>query len=53
MEVNSIKFIERQEIKKLVNPRIVSKQLLNGENNAGQRATVTEGHCGYACQEKR
>ena len=39
-----MEFIGREEIKELANPGVVSRQLLNPENSAGERVTITEVH---------
>lgn len=39
-----MEFIERNNIKELANPRVVSRQLLNPENSASERVTITEVH---------
>ena len=39
-----MEFIGREDIKELANPGVVSRQLLNPENSAGERVTITEVH---------
>lgn len=39
-----MEFIERKNIKALANPGVVSRQLLNPENSASERVTITEVH---------
>ena len=39
-----MEFISRDEIKELSNPGVVSRQLLNPENSASERVTITEVH---------
>lgn len=43
-EVIIMEFIQKSEIKKLSNPGVVSRQLLNAENSASERVTITEVH---------
>ena len=39
-----MEFISGSEIKELSNPGVVSRQLLNPENSASERVTITEVH---------
>ena len=39
-----MEFIEKNNIRELVNPGVVSRQLLNPENSMSQRVTITEVH---------
>lgn len=39
-----MEFIDKSSIKELVNPGVVSRQLLNSENSASERVTITEVH---------
>lgn len=39
-----MEFIEKNDIKELANPGVISRQLLNTENSVSQRVTVTEVH---------
>lgn len=39
-----MEFIERKNIKALANPGVVSRQLINPENSASDRVTITEVH---------
>lgn len=39
-----MEFIQKSEIKELSNPGVVSRQLLNVENSASERVTITEVH---------
>ena len=39
-----MEFIERNNIKELANPGVVSRQLLNPENSESERVTITEVH---------
>ena len=39
-----MEFISSENIKELVNPGVVSRQLLNPENSASERVTITEVH---------
>lgn len=39
-----MEFIERETIRALANPGVVSRQLLNPENSASRRVTITEVH---------
>ncbi len=39
-----MEFIEKNEIKELSNPGVVSRQLLNPENSQSERVTITEVH---------
>ena len=48
-----MEFIKGEEIMELMNPGIVSRQLLNGENSTGRRVTITEVHLEVgACQPR-
>ncbi len=39
-----MEFINSEDIKELANPGVVSRQLLNPENSASERVTMTEVH---------
>lgn len=39
-----MEFINKNDIKELANPGVVSRQLLNPENSTGKRVTITEVH---------
>lgn len=39
-----MEFISKKDIKELVNPGVVSRQLLNNENSMSRRVTITEVH---------
>ncbi len=39
-----MEFIDCENIKELANPGVVSRQLLNPENSASERVTITEMH---------
>ena len=39
-----MEYIKSEEIKELVNPGVVSRQLINPDNSASQRVTITEVH---------
>ena len=39
-----MEFISRKDIKELANPGVVSRQLLNPDNSASERVTLTEVH---------
>jgi len=48
-----MEFINAKEIKSLANPGVVSRQLLNPDNSASQRVTITEVHLEVgACQPR-
>lgn len=48
-----MEFIKSDEIKSMINPGVVSRQLLNPENSASQRVTITEVHLEVgACQPR-
>lgn len=36
-----MEFIEKKDINELVNPGVISRQLLNPENSSSQRVTIT------------
>ena len=38
---NKMEFINRENIKELSNPGVVSKQLINPENSKSERVTIT------------
>mgnify|MGYP003505644752 CR=1 FL=1 len=39
-----MEFINREKIKELSNPGVVSRQLINPENSKSDRVTITEVH---------
>lgn len=41
---NKMEFINRENIKELSNPGVVSRQLINPENSKSERVTITEVH---------
>ncbi len=48
-----MEFIKSTEIKELSNPGVISRQLLNPENSASERVTITEVHLiPGACQPR-
>ncbi|MBQ3514062.1 MAG: cupin domain-containing protein [Lachnospiraceae bacterium] len=48
-----MEFIEKNKIKELSNPGVVSRQLLNPENSESERVTITEVHLEIgACQPR-
>ena len=49
----AMEFIKSTEIKELSNPGVISRQLLNPENSASERVTITEVHLiPGACQPR-
>lgn len=48
-----MEFIKGESIKELVNPGVVSRQLLNPENSAGKRVTITEVHLEAGASQPR
>lgn len=48
-----MEFIEKKDIRELVNPGVVSRQLLNPENSSSQRATITEVHLEAGASQPR
>ena len=48
-----MEFINREKIKELSNPGVVSRQLINPENSKSERVTITEVHLEVgACQRR-
>lgn len=48
-----MEYIKKDEIKELVNPGVVSRQLLNPENSKSKEVTITEVHLEVnACQPR-
>ena len=48
-----MEIINRKDIKELVNPGVISRQLINPENSASKRVTITEVHLeAGACQPR-
>lgn len=48
-----MEFIEKNDIKELANPGVVSRQLLNTENSTSQRVTITEVHLEIGASQPR
>jgi quercetin dioxygenase-like cupin family protein len=48
-----MEFISAHEIKELSNPGVVSRQLLNPENSASTRVTITEVHLEVGASQPR
>ena len=48
-----MEFIEKNDIKELANPGVVSRQLLNNENSISQRVTITEVHLEVGASQPR
>lgn len=48
-----MEFIEKKDIKELVNPGVISRQLLNPENSTSQRVTITEVHLEVGASQPR
>lgn len=48
-----MEFIKSESIKKLVNPGVVSRQLLNPENSNSERVTITEVHLEVGSSQPR
>ena len=48
-----MEFINAESIKELVNPGVVSKQLLNPENSTSERVTITEVHLEIGASQPR
>ena len=48
-----MEFINRENVKELSNPGVVSRQLINPENSKSERVTITEVHLDVgACQPR-
>ncbi len=46
-----MEYIDGNNIREMVNPGVISRQLINPENSTGKRVTVTEVHLDIgACQ---
>ncbi len=48
-----VEFIKASEIKELINPGVVSRQILNPENSASKRVTITEVHLDVGASQPR
>ena len=48
-----MEFIDAENIKELVNPGVVSRQLLNPENSVSSRVTITEVHLAVGSSQPR
>jgi quercetin dioxygenase-like cupin family protein len=48
-----MEFISSESIKDLVNPGVVSRQLLNPENSTSERVTITEVHLEIGASQPR
>ena len=48
-----MEFINRENIKELSNPGVVSKQLINPENSKSERVTITEVHLEVGASQPR
>lgn len=48
-----MEFIDAKDIKELVNPGVVSRQLLNPENSSSERVTITEVHLEVGASQPR
>lgn len=48
-----MEFINSENIKELVNPGVVSRQLLNPENSTSERVTITEVHLEIGASQPR
>ena len=48
-----MEFIDRDNIISLVNPGVVSRQLLNPENSTSERVTITEVHLEIGAKQSR
>lgn len=48
-----MEFIGKKDIRELVNPGVVSRQLLNPENSTSQRVTITEVHLKAGASQPR
>ena len=48
-----MEFINKESIKELVNPGVVSRQLLNPENSLSKRVTITEVHLEVGASQPR
>ena len=48
-----MEFINSESIKELVNPGVVSRQLLNPENSTSKRVTITEVHLEKGASQPR
>lgn len=53
MGYKDMEFIEKNDIKELANPGVVSRQLLNTENSISQRVTITEVHLEKGASQPR
>lgn len=50
---NKMEFINRENIKELSNPGVVSRQLINPENSKSERVTITEVHLEVGASQPR
>lgn len=50
---NKMDFINRENIKELSNPGVVSRQLINPENSKSERVTITEVHLEVGASQPR
>ena len=48
-----MEFINREKIKELSNPGVVSRQLINPENSKSERVTITEVHLEVGASQPR
>lgn len=48
-----MEFIKKSDIKELANPGVISRQLLNNENSASQKVTITEVHLAVGASQPR
>ena len=48
-----MEFINKESIKELVNPGVISRQLLNPENSLSKRVTITEVHLEVGASQPR
>ncbi len=48
-----MEFINKNDIRELANPGVISRQLLNDENSASQRVTITEVHLAVGASQPR
>ena len=48
-----MEFINRENIKELSNPGVVSRQLINPENSKSERVTITEVHLDVGASQPR
>lgn len=48
-----MEYIDGNSIKEMVNPGVISRQLINPENSTGKRVTVTEVHLDIGARQPR